>query len=168
MQKLLSHGRNASGNWKRLEGAAERWLAVGEDGFVPDFPADADLIVPTAVLKRRAEELFSRRGATGALLETNEDPWAIATQLDRLPLIAVRFSKFSDGRGHSIARLLRERYSYRGELRAIGDVLRDQLLFLQRCGFDSFELREDQDAAEAASAFDELPVTYQARVAAAG
>jgi uncharacterized protein (DUF934 family) len=64
-------------------------------------------------------------------------------------LIAVRFPKFGDGRGYSIARLLRERYGYRGELRAVGDVLRDQLLFMKRSGFDSFSLREDQDPDEA-------------------
>lgn len=165
MQKLLKLGREAGDNWKRLEGGVERWLAVGEDGFVPDFPVDANLIVPTAVLQRRGEELLARKGATGALLETNEDPWALRAYLDRLSLIAVRFSKFSDGRGYSIARLLRERYGYRGELRAIGDVLRDQLLFLKRCGFDSFELRADQDAAEAFAAFNELPVTYHAKAA---
>jgi len=165
MQKLLSNGRIASDNWKRLEGGAERWLAVGEDGFVPDFPAEGDLIAPLAVLKRRGDELLARRGATGVLLEASDDPWAVARHLDRLRLIAVRLAKFSDGRGYSIARLLRERYSYRGELRATGDVLRDQLLFLKRCGFDSFELRADQDAADARAAFDELPVTYQAKAA---
>ena len=165
MQKLLSPGRNASRSWQLLEGGAERWLAVGEDGFVPDFPADANLIVPIAVLKRRTEEVLSRRGATGALLETGDDPWAIAAHIDRVALIAVRFSKFSDGRGYSIARLLRERYSYRGELRALGDVLRDQLLFLKRCGFDSFELRADQDVDDSLAAFNELPVTYHARAA---
>jgi uncharacterized protein (DUF934 family) len=165
MPRLLSQGRNASGNWKRLEGGAGRWLAVGEDGFVPEFANDANLIVPVAVLKRRADELFARQGATGALLEAHEDPWSIAEHLDRLALIAIRFAKFSDGRGYSIARLLRTRYWYRGELRAVGDVLRDQLLFLQRCGFDTFELREDQDAGESLAAFGELPVTYHVRAA---
>jgi uncharacterized protein (DUF934 family) len=165
MQKLLSPGRDSSASWKRLDGGAERWLAVGEDGFVPDFPREANLIVPVAVLKRRADELFGRQGATGVLLQADDDPWAIAAHLERLALIAIRFAKFSDGRGYSIARLLRERYGYGGELRAVGDVLRDQLLFLKRCGFDSFELREDQDAEEALSAFRELAVTYHARAA---
>ena len=164
MPRLLSQGRNASGSWKRLEGDAARWLAVAEDGFVPDFPGDADLIVPVAVLKRRSDELFERQGRTGVLLETQDDPWNIAAHLERLSLIAIRFAKFSDGRGYSIARLLRERYGYRGELRATGDVLRDQLLFLKRCGFDSFELRDDQDVADALAAFCELSVTYQPQV----
>jgi len=165
MQKLLSHGRIASEHWKRLEGGAARWLAVGEDGFVPDFPYEADLIVPVAVLKRRADELFSRQGSTGVLLEAEDDPRTIAAHLERLSLVAIRFAKFSDGRGYSIARLLRERYRYGGELRAVGDVLRDQLLFLKRCGFDSFELREDQDPAAALVAFNELAVTCHARAA---
>jgi uncharacterized protein (DUF934 family) len=70
-------------------------------------------------------------------------PW-----LATLPLIAIRFPVFTDGRGYSLARLLRGRHGYAGELRAVGDVLRDQLYFLQRCGFDSFALRADQPPEE--------------------
>ena len=75
-------------------------------------------------------------------------PW-----LATLPLIAIRFPVFTDGRGYSLARLLRGRHGYAGELRAVGDVLRDQLYFLQRCGFDSFALRADQPPEEALAAF---------------
>lgn len=162
MATLLKHGHIESDSWKPLEGGAARWLAVGEDGLVPDFPANADLLAPLAVLKVRGEELLERAGRTGALLEPHEDPAALADDLERLSLVAVRFPKFGDGRGYSSARLLRERYGYRGELRAVGDVLRDQLLFLKRSGFDSFELRDDQDADEALGAFAELSEQYQA------
>jgi uncharacterized protein (DUF934 family) len=79
-------------------------------------------------------------------------------------LIAVNFPQFTDGRGYSIARLLRERYSWRGELRAIGDVLRDQLFYLARCGFDAFMLREGQDAQAALAAFNDFSEGYQASV----
>jgi uncharacterized protein (DUF934 family) len=73
----------------------------------------------------------------------------------------VNFPKFNDGRGFSIGRLLRERYGFRGELRAIGDVLRDQLFFLARCGFDAFALRDDQDVDEALGAFADFSEAYQ-------
>jgi uncharacterized protein (DUF934 family) len=151
----------ASDSWQSLEDSAQRWLTVGEDGFVPDFPGHADLIVPLALLEVRGKELFERPGRTGVVLEPHEEPSALAGVLDWISLIAIRFPKFGDGRGYSIARLLRERYGYSGELRAIGDVLRDQLLFLKRSGFDSFDLRDDQDPDEALAAFRELSEQYQ-------
>jgi len=94
-------------------------------------------------------------------LEANEGPEAIADDLQRFTLIAVNFPKFGDGRGYSIARLLRERYGYKGELRAIGDVLHDFLYFMKQCGFDSFALRDDQDVNEALAAFDTFSDGYQ-------
>jgi len=98
---------------------------------------------------------------TGVWLQPDDDFEALLPDLDRLALIAVHFDAFTDGRGYSIARLLRERHGYRGELRAIGDVLRDQLYFLHRCGFDAFELRADQDAEQALQAFGDYSVSYQ-------
>jgi uncharacterized protein (DUF934 family) len=161
MATLVKDETIASNSWQSLEGGAQRWLTVGEDGFVPDFPEHADLIAPPALLKVRGKELFDRTGRTGAVLEPHEDPVALAALLNRLSLVAVRFPKFGDGRGYSTARLLRERYGYRGELRAMGDVLRDQLLFMKRSGFDSFDLRDDQDPDEALAAFAELSEQYQ-------
>jgi uncharacterized protein (DUF934 family) len=162
MATLVRNERIASDSWQLLEGGAAHWLTVGEDGFVPDFPAQDDLIVPLSLLKVRGKELFGRAGRTGVVLEPDEDPAAVAEVLDQISLVAVRFPKFGDGRGYSSARLLRERYGYRGELRAVGDVLRDQLLFMRRSGFDSFSLRDDQDPAEAIAAFGELSEQYQA------
>jgi len=97
-------------------------------------------------------------------LDANEGPEAIAADLQRFAIIAVNFPKFGDGRGYSIARLLRERYRYTGELRAIGDVLHDHLHFMKQCGFDAFVLREDQDAGEALSALDTFSDGYQTSV----
>jgi len=162
MATLVKNERVAIDNWLSLDGGIERWLAVGEDGFVPDFPADADLIAPLSLLRARSEDLLDRKGHAGVRLEPHEDPAALAEWLERLALVAVSFPKFSDGRAYSIARLLRERHGFRGELRAVGDVLRDQLQFMRRCGFDAFELREDQDAGEALAAFQELTEQYQA------
>lgn len=161
MATLLKDGRVASDSWRQLEGGVERWVAVGEDGFVPDLPEDAELIVPLALLRARRRDLLGRRGPTGVVLEPHEDPAALAGDLERLSLVALRFPKFADGRAYSHARLLRSRYGFRGELRAVGEVLLDHLLFMQRCGFDAFELRADQDAEDALAAFSELSVQYQ-------
>lgn len=98
---------------------------------------------------------------TGVLLQPDDDFETLLPDLPRLRLIAVNFPVFTDGRGYSTARLLRERHGYRGELRALGDVLRDQLYFLRRCGFDAFALRAGQDAVAALRAFDDYSVSYQ-------
>lgn len=83
--------------------------------------------------------------ARGVCLSPTDDPAALVPYLDAIPLIAIDFPVFNDGRGYSIAAVLRSRYQYRGDLRAIGDVLIDQLFFLRRVGFTSFLLRADQD-----------------------
>ena len=79
-----------------------------------------------------------------------------------LRVIAVEFPQFTDGRGYSIARLLRERYRYTGELRAVGDVLRDQLYLMAECGFDAFALREDRDANDALAGLRDFSGLYAA------
>jgi len=100
-----------------------------------------------------------------ALLEAGDDPGVLAASLGRLKVVAVNFPKFGDGRGYSIARLLRERYGYRGELRAIGEVARDHLYFMAQCGFDAFQLRAGEDPQQALAAFNDFSEAYQASVA---
>lgn len=95
-------------------------------------------------------------------LEPTDDPAAVAERLVRAARVEVHFPKFGDGRGFSIGRLLRERYSYRGELRAVGHITRDHLFFLESCGFDAFELREGEDLDAALAAFDDFSESYQA------
>jgi uncharacterized protein (DUF934 family) len=99
------------------------------------------------------------------VLEPGDDPGALAGSLERLTVVAVNFPKFGDGRGYSIARLLRERYGYRGELRAVGQVARDNLYFMAQCGFDAFQLRAGEDPEEALAAFNDFSEAYQASVA---
>jgi uncharacterized protein (DUF934 family) len=97
-------------------------------------------------------------------LEPADDPAKFADRLGAVARIEVNFPSFTDGRGYSIARLLRERHGYDGELRAVGDVQRDQLYYLARCGFDAFLLRKDEDAGDALAAFDDFSEAYQASV----
>src|SRR5438270_13359823 len=95
-------------------------------------------------------------------LEPTDDPAAVADRLEGVTRVEVHFPKFGDGRGFSIGRLLRERYGYKGELRAVGHITRDHLFFLESCGFDAFELREGEDPHAALAAFDDFTESYQA------
>ena len=96
-------------------------------------------------------------------LEPTDDPAEVS--LEGVSRIEVNFPKFGDGRGYSIARLLRTRYGYRGELRAVGHITRDLLFFMESCGFDAYELREGEDPHEALAAFEDFSESYQASVA---
>ena len=115
-------------------------------------------------LAQREVWLARPAGRLGVRLEPADDPALLAADLPRLDLIAVNFPSFTDGRGYSTARLLRERHGYQGELRAIGDVFRDQLFYLSRVGFDAFLLREGESAADALASLDVFSEGYQASV----
>ena len=94
-------------------------------------------------------------------LEPADDPAAVAGALEGVARIEVSFPKFGDGRGFSLARLLRQRYGYTGELRAVGHITRDHLPFMARVGFDAFELRDGEDPEEALAALDAFSTWYQ-------
>lgn len=158
MASLIKHRRVVvADTWQRLERAA--------DGTLPVLPARGDFLVPLALWLERRAELLRRSDKLGLWLDSHEAPEAIAGDVGRFGAIAVNFPKFQDGRGFSIARLLRERYGYQGELRAIGHITRDHLYYLAGCGFDAFELREGEDAEEALAAFATFSEAYQASVA---
>jgi len=99
------------------------------------------------------------------VLEPGDDPGALEGSLCRIEALAIRFPSFGDGRGYSIARLLRERYGYRGELRAVGEVARDHLFAMAQCGFDAFQLRAGEDPQAALAAFGDFSEAYQATAA---
>ena len=157
---LIKDRKRATDNWLLLE--------RGADGALPPVPETGDVIVPLAVWRASRDALLQRDGRVGVWLAGNEDPADIAPDLAQfgadLGLLAVHFASFTDGRGYSIGRLLRERYGWRGELRAIGDVQRDQLFYLLRCGFDAFALRDADDIDNALAAFDDFTESYQTAV----
>ena len=119
--------------------------------------------MPTLIRNRQIVEQPSPPDLV--VLEPSDDPRMLAGRLTGLKLIGIRFPKYGDGRGYSIARLLRERYGYKGELRAIGVVARDHLQLLAQCGFDSFQLREGEDAQAALAGLDDFSEAYQASAA---
>lgn len=151
-----------------------RKRAIVEDDFVhvPDgseLPTDA-AHKPIITLARYAayahterEALLARVAGLGVRVPSDKLP-ADIPELTRLALIAIEFPRFTDGRGYSVARMLRERHGFAGELRAVGWVLRDQLYYMERCGFDAFELAPGKPLDSALQAFGELSVTYQAAV----
>ena len=163
MATLIKNKRIAPDNWQLLKPAAEG----AQLSNAPDMPLAGDWIVPLAMwMEQRAQLTMhknERSGKNGVLLENTDDPRVLAPDFDKLALIAVSFPKFTDGRGYSIARLLR-RLGWKGELRAVGDVLRDQLFYMTRCGFDAYALREDQDAQAALTAFSDFSAPYQSAI----
>ena len=149
---------------RRVENDA--WQAIGlaaDDDSTQPLP-QGPILVPLAYWKEHRDPLVARRRPIGVWLAPADDPAAIAQDLCRLSLVAVQFPKLTDGRGYSTAVLLRTRHGYRGELRAFGDVGRDQLFYLARCGFDSFKLAPHHDPEAALASFTDFTVRYQGSV----
>ena len=141
-----------------------KFLGVTAEEPVPaELPA-GPIAVPLAVWKGRRADLIARREPVGVWLAPADDPQHIADDLASLALVAVHFPKFADGRGYSTAVLLRTRYGWRGELRAFGDVGRDQLHELTRTGFDSFSLAPHRDPEAALASLKPFKLPYQGAV----
>ena len=127
----------------------ETWHLLPKDVTLEGLSNSDDLIVPLALWRDHAHALKARDGGLGVWLDSDEEVEEIAEDLQYFQVVALNFPVFTDGRHFSSARLLRERYGYKGEVRAIGDVLRDQLFFMKRCGFDAYAIRPDRDPYDA-------------------
>ena len=143
---------------KRGQVVEDRFVRILDDAPIPD---DAAVLVPAARLLADTADFTGREAPTGVIWPNNRKVSELVPYPDRLALVALVFPSFRDGRAYSQARRLRERYGFRGELRATGDVLRDQFLFLLRAGFDAFEVKKDADAAAFAEAVGRYTVFYQ-------
>ncbi|GHD58151.1 DUF934 domain-containing protein [Jeongeupia chitinilytica] len=139
-------------------------LRSAEDGAFAAVPAQGTVIVPLAQYLAQKTEL-NARGDVGVWFAPDDEPELLGADAAALSLIAVEFPAFTDGRGFSIGRLLRERYGFTGELRAFGDVFKDTLNYLTRCGFNAFVIREDKDIGEALKGLDDFTESYQSSVA---
>ncbi|MRW93114.1 DUF934 domain-containing protein [Duganella sp. FT80W] len=127
---------------------------------------EGKFIVPLSLWLAQRDVLAARTaaGEIAVWIASDERPETLKGLLDQFPLIAVDFPKFTDGRGYSIAYNLRTRLGWSGELRAIGDVLRDQLFSMQRVGFDAYSVRADRDVHDALKGLSDFSETYQASV----
>lgn len=149
-ERVIRNGRVEYDDWRIVE--------IHGDAL-PEGP----IAVPLATWRARRESLLARRQPVGVWLEPGDDPEALAADLPSLAFIAVHFPKLADGRGYSTGALLR-RLGFKGQLRAFGDIGRDHLLFLRRCGYNAFSLPPHRDPEAALAAFDEISAHYQGSV----
>jgi uncharacterized protein (DUF934 family) len=126
-----------------------------------ELPGDGAILVPAARFLEDTEAVLKHAGKVGVVWPNNRDLDDLVPYLDRLAAVALVFPSFRDGRAYSQARLLRERHGYDGELRATGQVLRDQFVFMSRAGFDAFEVKKDADADAFAETMKRYSVFYQ-------
>lgn len=135
----------------------DSWQFIADGEPVPE----GDVIVTHGRWQQERAALSGRPGRLGIRIDATLPVAVLAPDCAHFALIALQFAQSGDGRPYSQAMLLRQRHGYRGELRALGEVLRDQLLFMHRCGIDSFALRADQDADAAIAALSEFSLAYQ-------
>ena len=158
-KQIIKHREVVDDDWSVLK--------LAEDG-TPDtveVPA-GKIIVPLKVWQAQREGLLARaaRRELGIWFASDELAQTVQDDLDKFAVVAIDFPKFTDGRGYSIAYNLRKRLGYTGELRAIGDVLRDQLFQMHRCGFNAYATREDRNIHDALQGLTVFSETYQAAV----
>jgi len=144
---------------RRRELVEDDWRLV-QDGSAP-IAGSERLIVPLARLRAEREMLLASAAAVGVLLPNTEDVEAVYPEVRERPLIALTFPSFADGRALTQAAVLRNRLGFDGELRAVGDVVRDLVFWLGRCGFDCIVPRPDQDLEACRLALDQYTATYQ-------
>ncbi|MDA0929477.1 MAG: DUF934 domain-containing protein [Proteobacteria bacterium] len=156
MQRLIKNGELVNDPWTLLREATGPEILK----IVPG----KNFIVPLRFWKLYRSDMDDYAGAFGIWLDSQETVGDIGEEMHKFPVIALNFPVFSDGRAYTNARELREFYKYEGEVRAIGDVLRDQLFYMMRCGFDAFEIRHDQEPEACLKAFADFQTGYQASI----
>lgn len=138
--------------------AADEFLELADD---EPLPPGKPVLVSLSRWRTEREALERHGAKLGVRLRSDEPPELIAEDLASLSLVALEFPKFRDGRAYSYARLLRERYGFTGELRAVGEVLLEQLHFMMRVGFDAFEIQDPDPLGAYRAAADDFTVWYQ-------
>lgn len=137
---------------------ADDYVHLADDA---ELPADGAVLITAERFLADPEAALSRKDKTGVIWPNNRDVDDLLPHLDRLAAVALVFPVFRDGRAYTQARLLRERFKFRGELRATGQVLRDQFVFMLRAGFDAFEVKKESDAEAFATVAKRYSVFYQ-------
>ena len=137
------------------------WQLIAADADT--LPA-GDILVPVAYWQANQQQLADHSGNVGVWVDGHEEVEEFANSIAAVPVIAINFPKFVDGRGFSMARLLRERFGYIGEIRAIGQFIRDQLYMMQRCGFNAFQFDSEIDLAAASKSLADFSDSYQVAV----
>ncbi len=146
--------------------AQDDWVLVADDATLSGNKEVINFSRWNSAVDTDKADLIAKRdaGTLGIQLNAGDTADLLAQDSQGFALINVDFPKFADGRGYSAARLLRERYGFSGQLRAVGDVLFDQLFFMMRCGFNAMAMREDQDLELAVKGFETFSAPYQGDV----
>lgn len=185
MSQLIIENKIANDEWTRVvppvygdepvrkqAGKIVMFKLLGEDTFTQRqiegtvIPTTGKILVPFVIWQTNKDQLASRMaaGEVAILFSTHEvieDFAAAFPEINNLPMIAVYVEKFADGRNFTIGRLLRDRYGFKNELRAVGDVMRDQLFFLKQSGFNSYEIKDGRDAEAAIASLSDFSEPYQ-------
>lgn len=156
-QLIIKDKQIIRNSWHLLDSSAGIDVLADLDG--------CDVLVPLCCWQAEQPHITARTGRTGVWLDSHERASALVSDalppVDTIPLIALNFPMFSDGRNYSTARFLRQQLNYSEDLMAIGDVLRDQVFYMTRCGINVLALREDQSPEDALSAFTDFRDVYQ-------
>jgi len=126
-----------------------------------EIPSSAAVLVGFEQWQGQRERLLGAGAKVGVRLRSDQSPELIAEDLPHLSLVALEFPKFRDGRAYSYARILRERYGFKGEVRAVGDVLMEQIHFMLRTGFNAFEIEGGDPLGQVRAALNDYTVWYQ-------
>jgi len=152
MPTLIKYGQVVDNLWCLLEKGVDLNAALSDKA--------EQIIVPFALWQDHKDTLMESSKKIAVWLDSEDDPYELANDVIDLPLICLNFPVFRDGRGFSAAVILRERLNYQGEIRAIGDVLRDQLCYMKKCGMDSFDLADGVNVENALHAFNDFSTSY--------
>lgn len=139
------------------------WVHAPAEAGIADLP-DGNVIVPLKLWKAERDALLARGSKIGVKLQSEDLAEDLADDFDHIAVVAIDFPIYRDGRGFSQARILRDRFGYKGEVRAVGDVLKDQIFYMHRVGFNAFEPRADRSIEDAFKSLHDFTVTYQPAV----
>ncbi|WP_317928780.1 DUF934 domain-containing protein [Halioxenophilus sp. WMMB6] len=154
MPKLIKDGVITANQWQRLDRDA-----------APDQVAVGQYLIPLALWSEQPETWSGKLGSKGLTITSTDTLESVGDQVNQFSVIEVYFPAFMDGRGFSLGRLLRERYGFTGELRASGKIIRDQLCYLRRCGFNAFAFDDETiDLETAITSLNDFTDGYQASV----
>ncbi|WHI49480.1 DUF934 domain-containing protein [Microbulbifer sp. MLAF003] len=153
--ELILNGEVSPNEWQLIP-----QVEAGEDFDLSALP-DGKVILPLRQWKDNQEALAARHDEIGVWLDSEEGAELIGDEAVELPLIAINFPAFADGRGFTAGRLLRERFGFKGELRAVGGFMRDQLTYLQRCGFNAYAFEGEQPLVSLKDSLSDFGDSYQ-------
>ena len=153
MPTLIKDGQVVDNPWSLLAKDVDLSTALSDQS--------SHIIVPFALWQEHKDSLMESGKAVAVWVDSDDDPYELANDVIDLPLICLNFPVFRDGRAFSAAAILRERLNYQGEIRAIGEFIRDQLFLMQRCGFSQFSFANDIDLQAAADSLKDFSEVYQ-------